>query len=115
MLSLKEIGLPDLETMQLWLSQSYQSLTSSFKQLDSSLAIFVFGLATVIAVFLIIQRWFWLLIFFVGGLIACGAMIISAMNFQILGVVVFFIVMLLCWIIRSLIAIDRPHRDTHFS
>ena len=52
-----------------------------------------------IALFLITQRWFWLLVFFFAGLASLFAMIASIIHFQILGAIGFFVLMSICWVI----------------
>ncbi|MBI4651652.1 hypothetical protein HY745_10285 [Candidatus Desantisbacteria bacterium] len=57
----------------------------------------------VVARFLIIQRWFWIIVLFFGGLASLFAMIASIIHFQILGALCFFVLMAICWGILSLI------------
>ncbi len=57
-----------------------------------------------IALFLITQRWFWLLVFFFAGLASLFAMIASIFHFQILGAIGFFVLMTICWVILVAIA-----------
>jgi hypothetical protein len=54
--------------------------------------------------FLITQRWFWLLAFFTAGLASCFAMLASIIYFQILGAVGFFFLMAVCWLFVAGIA-----------
>jgi hypothetical protein len=51
----------------------------------------------VLALWLITQRWFWMLAFFTGGLASCFAMLASIIYFQILGALGFFFLMAICW------------------
>ena len=50
-----------------------------------------------IALFLITQRWFWVLVFFFSGLASLFAMIASIIHFQILAAIGFFVLMGICW------------------
>lgn len=50
-----------------------------------------------IALVLIAQRWFWVLVFFFAGLASLFAMIASIIHFQILGALGFFVLMGICW------------------
>ncbi len=69
--------------------------------MDSDLILVVLG---IIALFLITQKWFWLLVFGIGGLASLFAMIASIIHFQILGALGFFVLMLICWGIAGAIA-----------
>ena len=65
------------------------------------------GLLTIIgilAILLIFQRWFWVLLFGIGGLASCFTMLASIIHFQILGAVGFFILMMILWGIAGSIA-----------
>ena len=66
--------------------------------------IIILGIVGLVALFLITQRWFWLLGFGLGGLASCFAMIASVIHFQILGAIGFFVLMIICWGIASAIA-----------
>lgn len=68
--------------------------------METGLAILV-GL---VALVLMLQRWFWVLVFFVGGLAACFAILASVIHFQILGAVAFFFLMIFAWSIASAIS-----------
>ncbi len=57
----------------------------------------------VIALVLITQRWFWLLVFGFAGLASLFAMLASIIHFQILGALGFFVLMFICWGIFSAI------------
>lgn len=57
-----------------------------------------------LALWLLTQRWFWLLTFFTGGLASCFAMLASIIHFQIFGAVGFFFLMMICWLIMAAIA-----------
>jgi len=57
-----------------------------------------------IALVLITQRWFWLLVFGLSALASCFAMIASIIHFQILAAVGFFILMSILGGITSVIA-----------
>lgn len=48
-------------------------------------------------IWLMTQRWFWVLVFFVGALAAGFAMLASIIHFQILAAVGLFFVMMICW------------------
>ncbi|WP_218081243.1 hypothetical protein [Anthocerotibacter panamensis] len=58
----------------------------------------------IIGIFLITQRWFWLLVFGIGGLAAAFATLASIFHFQILGALGFFFLMLICRGIAGAIA-----------
>ncbi len=49
----------------------------------------------ILAILLIFQRWFWILVFGLGGLASCFAMLASIIHFQILGAIGFFILMVI--------------------
>jgi hypothetical protein len=51
----------------------------------------------IIILFIITRRWFWLLVFWFGGLASLFAMIASIIHFQILGALGFFVLMWICW------------------
>jgi hypothetical protein len=55
-----------------------------------------------IATWLLFQRWFWMLAFFVGGLASCFSMLASIIYFQIFAAVGFFFLMVICWGIMSM-------------
>ena len=44
-----------------------------------------------------LQRWFWVLVFGLGGLASCFSMLASIIHFQILGAIGFFILMVILW------------------
>lgn len=50
-----------------------------------------------IALVLITQRWFWILVFFFAGLASLFAMIASIIHFQILAALGFFVLMGICY------------------
>ena len=52
----------------------------------------------------IVQRSFWLWLFYTAGLAACFAMIASIIHLQILGAVGFFFLKSICWCIGSAIS-----------
>jgi hypothetical protein len=52
----------------------------------------------------IIFRWFWVIVFFFAGLGSLFAMIASIINFQILGALGFFVLMIICYLIYSVIS-----------
>jgi hypothetical protein len=58
----------------------------------------------IVGLFLITQRWFWLLVFGIGGLASAFATLASIFHFQILGALGFFFLMRICWVIASVIA-----------
>ncbi|RLL52747.1 hypothetical protein D8Y20_07020 [Mariprofundus sp. EBB-1] len=53
-------------------------------------------IAVIIILLLVFQRWFWLLVFGIGGLASLFAMIASIIHFQILGALGFFALMIVC-------------------
>jgi len=55
------------------------------------------------ALFLLTQRWFWLIVFSVGGLASALATLACSFHFQILGALGFFFLMVICCGIASLI------------
>ena len=55
-------------------------------------------------IFLITRRWFWCLVFLLGGLASCFTMIACIIHFQILAAVGFFVLMGICWGILGAIA-----------
>jgi hypothetical protein len=57
----------------------------------------------IIAVFLITQRWFWLLVLGIGGLASAFATLASIFHFQICGALGFFFLTLMCWGIAMMI------------
>jgi len=57
----------------------------------------------VIGLFLMTQRWFWVLVCFFAGLASLFAMIASIIHFQILGAIGFFVLMSICFGIFSAI------------
>lgn len=75
----------------------------SFEEKLSYLPIIAAGL---LILFLLTQRWFWMLSFFVGGLASCFSMIASVIHFQILAAVGFFFLMWLLWTIAVVVASD---------
>jgi len=58
----------------------------------------LFGFA-VLTVVLVTQRWFWVLVFGVGGLAAAFSTLASIFHFQILGALGFFFLTIICWMI----------------
>lgn len=58
------------------------------------------------ALLLVTQRWFWLILGFVGALASFFAMAASVIHFQILGAVGFFFLMCICGLICSVAADD---------
>ena len=52
----------------------------------------------------ICQRWFWLILFGVGGLAAFFSMIASIFSFQIIAAIGLFFLMILLWWLTSLVA-----------
>jgi len=65
--------------------------------------VLIFGFV-VLAIVLIIQRWFWILVFGIGGLAAAFSTLASIFHFQILGALGFFFLAIICWGITSSIA-----------
>lgn len=64
----------------------------------------IIGVVGLLALLLLFQRWFWLLVFWVGGLASFFAMLASIIHFQILGALGFFFLMSICWGISGMIA-----------
>lgn len=58
----------------------------------------------IILFFLMLQRWFWCLVFGLGGLASCFSMIACIIHFQILAAIGFYILMSILWGIAGLIA-----------
>jgi hypothetical protein len=56
------------------------------------------------AIVLMLQRWFWLLVFGISALASCFAMLASIVHFQILGALFFFFLTWACWAITGAIA-----------
>jgi hypothetical protein len=61
-------------------------------------------IAGLICLVIVLQRWFWLLVFGISGLAACFALLASIIHFQILGALGFFFLMIICWSIAGAIA-----------
>jgi hypothetical protein len=61
-------------------------------------------IAGLICLVLMVQRWFWLLVFGIGGLAACFALLASIIHFQILGALGFFFLMVICWGVTGVIS-----------
>ena len=61
-------------------------------------------IAGLVCLMLVFQRWFWLLVFGIGSLASCFALLASIIHFQILGALGFFFLMLISWGIASVIA-----------
>jgi hypothetical protein len=59
------------------------------------------------ALWLMVQRWFWILAFFIGGLASAFATLASIIHFQILGALLFFFLMFICWGIMGFIASEN--------
>lgn len=55
-------------------------------------------------IFLLFQRWFWWLVFGIGGLASCFSMIACIIHFQILAAVGFYILMTILWALAGAIA-----------
>jgi len=51
----------------------------------------------ILILLLMLQRWFWVLVFGLGGLASCFSMLASIIHFQILGAIGFFILMVILW------------------
>ncbi len=64
----------------------------------------VLGLLAIAALALLRQRWFWILLFFLGALASFFAMVASVIQFQILGAVGFFVLMSIAGMIANSIA-----------
>lgn len=65
--------------------------------------VLIFGFV-VLAIVLITQRWFWLLVFGISGLAAAFSTLASIFHFQILGALGFFFLAIICWGITASIA-----------
>ena len=63
----------------------------------------IFGLV-VLAIVLLTQRWFWLLVFGISGLAAAFSTLASIFHFQILGALGYFFLTVICWGIASAIS-----------
>lgn len=59
---------------------------------------FIFGLV-VLGILLITQRWFWMLVFGIGGLAAAFSTLASIFHFQILWALGFFFLAIICYVI----------------
>ena len=58
----------------------------------------IIGLAAVgTLVLLIVQRWFWIVVFFIAGLASAFTVLASIVHFQILGALLFTFVTVICW------------------
>ncbi|MEK7259144.1 MAG: hypothetical protein AAB211_05030 [Pseudomonadota bacterium] len=62
--------------------------------MSDSGVLFIVG---VLCLLLITQRWFWVVVFFFGGLASFFAMIASVIYFQILAALGFFVLMSVLW------------------
>jgi len=60
-------------------------------------------IASMVAVFLITQRWFWLTLFIVGAIASILAVIASVIHFQILAALGFLALAVICVWISSFI------------
>lgn len=65
--------------------------------------VLIFGFV-VLAIVLMTQRWFWLILFGVSGLAAAFSTLASIFHFQILGALGFFFLAIICWSITAVIA-----------
>lgn len=65
----------------------------------------------ILCIFLIMQRWFWLLLFGIGGLAAAFTTLACIIHFQILGALGAFFLMVVCWVIAGFIAITIEECD----
>lgn len=54
-------------------------------------------LICLLGLFLITQRWIWVLGFGIGGLAAAFSTLASIFHFQILGALGFFLLTIICW------------------
>ena len=68
-----------------------------------------YGIIFAIALALASQRWFWILLFLVGGLASCFAMIASVIHFQIFAGVGFFFLMAICGGIVGILTDPNSH------
>ena len=69
--------------------------------MDDKTILLIIGL---VVLGLFTQRWFWLLVFGIGGLAALFATLASIIHFQILGALGFCFLTLVCFVIASAIA-----------
>jgi len=53
----------------------------------------------IVALMLITQRWFWMLVFGIGGLAAAFSTLASIFHFQILWALGFFFLAIICYLI----------------
>jgi hypothetical protein len=53
----------------------------------------------IVALMLITQRWFWMLVFGIGGLAAAFSTLASIFHFQILWALGFFFLAIICYVI----------------
>jgi hypothetical protein len=64
----------------------------------------VLALVAIVAVLLVLQRWFWVLAFGIGALASAFALLASIIHFEILGALGFYCLMVVCGPIASAIA-----------
>jgi hypothetical protein len=62
--------------------------------------LFAIGL---LCLWLLTQRWFWLIVLGIGGLASAFATLASIFHFQILGALGFFFLTAICWFLFSLV------------
>ena len=58
-----------------------------------------------LVVLLLMQRWFWVLALLFATLVSCFAMLASIIHFQILGALVFFVLMIIFWFMMQVITV----------
>ncbi len=61
--------------------------------------------AGIFFLFLLMQRWFWILVFGISGLASAFATLASIFHFEILGAIGYFFLMAILWILTAVIAI----------
>lgn len=60
------------------------------------------------SLFLIVHRWFWVIVFVFAGLVSLIAMLVSIFHFQILAALGYFVLMAICvGIMQAVIDGDR--------
>ncbi len=73
---------------------------------DGLIKLGIFGFVC-LAIFLVMQRWFWILVFGVSGLAAAFSTLASIFHFQILGALGFFFLTVICWGIAAVIVMAK--------
>ena len=60
---------------------------------------------------LMVQRWFWLIVFGSGSMVSGFSAMVGALHFQVLNTLGFSFLMLICWAIAKVIAEGYPTSD----